>query len=140
MTLHLACLLGRPVEDIYLGQVSVLRQAGTGPVWEEHHHIGLGVVGLQADAVEERGGQVEGGLQKGGVSGSNDTVIRIEDGGDDTDVSGVKARLLHLEDPHSLTMAFTIRLKMVGKRGPPWVTPRSDLNTRPWQPVRYPAY
>ena len=38
----------------------VLRQAGADLVWVEHHHLGLGLVGGQANAVEESNQQVEG--------------------------------------------------------------------------------
>ena len=101
------------MEGIQSGQVSVLRQAGANPAWEEHHHSGLRVVGFQADAaqadvVEERCEQVKDVLQEGGVPGDDVPAIRVS----------------------------TIRLKMVGERDLPWVTPRSDLNTRLWYIAR----
>ena len=54
MTLHLVCLLGRPVISIHSGQVSVFRQAGTVTAWEEHHHLGLGVISFQAGVTSLR--------------------------------------------------------------------------------------
>ena len=60
--------------------------------------------------------QVEGGLQEGGVSGDNETVIRVEDGGNDADVDGAKARLFHLEDP-LLNDGVHHRVKDGGREG-----------------------
>ena len=59
----------RPMNSVQAGEIRVLRQAGTDPAREEHHNLGLGAVGFQADTVEEVDEQVEGVLQKGGVAG-----------------------------------------------------------------------
>ena len=43
--------------------------------------------------------QGEGVLQEGGVANGDEPVIRIENDGDDANVSGIEASRLHLEDP-----------------------------------------
>ena len=44
VALRLASLPVRRVEGVQAGEIRVLRQAGADPAWEEHHHLGLGLV------------------------------------------------------------------------------------------------
>ena len=53
VALHLAALSVRLVESVQAGQVGVLGQASADPARKENHHLGLGLVGGQADAVKE---------------------------------------------------------------------------------------